>query len=76
MGKVIEHADPLGEQELIDLLLLYKVIIARQAALDRDRQRARAEVKTSCERPTRATGRGRGGCRHTAGKRGRDLQPL
>jgi len=45
MGKVIQRAEPLGENDLVDVLLLYKVIIARQATLDRERGRVRAKAR-------------------------------
>jgi hypothetical protein len=45
MGKVIQRAEPLGENDLVDVLLFYKVIIARQAVLDRERGKARARTR-------------------------------
>jgi hypothetical protein len=44
MGTVIQRADDLGEDELVDVLALFKTNIARKAALQREREHLRAQT--------------------------------
>jgi hypothetical protein len=43
-GTVIRRADDLGEDELVDVMALFKINIARQASLQRERERLRAQT--------------------------------
>lgn len=44
MGAVIRRADDLGEDELVDVMALFKVNIARKASLQREREHLRAQT--------------------------------
>ena len=45
MGKVIKRAEDLGEEELVDVMAIFKVNIARQASLQLERERLRVQTE-------------------------------
>ena len=45
MGRVIQRAEDLGEEELADVLAAFKTNIARRAALQRECEQIRARIK-------------------------------
>lgn len=55
MGAVIKRAEDLGQEELVDTIAMWKVNLAKQADLQRERERLRTRTKRRFGFPRRST---------------------